>query len=534
MKQQLSDKDPIEIEKDIYWLGFADFEGGFSNNAYLIKAGKESILIDPGPGYPLYRDIFINKLQKVCNLDDIRYILVHHQDPDLCGIIPYIENDLNPNLLILAHSRTALFLPYYGIKKPISHLFDGDILILNNKRKLHCIHTPYIHFAGSTMTYDEETKSLFSSDVFAVLERNWDLFANKEYLSKAKLFLEFYVESKEAVIFTYEKLKRFEIRTIFPQHGGIIKNELVKEFLELLPDLEPGKLIRTKLNLESNILEENDNLYEDIKNFFESLTNKYYKFESLENAIEILSKQNTSQLIQFLDYLKELEEKLGITILKSKEKIHNYNSLKERSYSGIIIFNNVWNRLQNKNQNLSTQKLIILFFDIRNFTKWSENQSSQEIFKILNQELEIVSSIIQEYNGRINKLLGDGILAYFTIDRLENSYYAAVKIHNQIYKKNLLPAGISLEWGIVSLGNIGIKEKFDFTILGSAVNRASRLNDIAKKGEIIMGKNLFNNLNSTIKKKIQNNPYFKEGEYQAKKGEVPIPYIQFKVIRYKN
>ncbi len=384
------------------------------------------------------------------------------------------------------------------------------------------------------MTYDEETKSLFSSDVFAVLERNWDLFANNEYLSKAKLFLESYIESKEAVIFTYEKLKKLEIHTIFPQHGGIIKKELVKDFIELLPDLEPGKLIRTKFNLESTILEENDNLYKDIKNFFESLTNKEYNFISLENAIKILSKQNTSQLVQFLDYIKELEEKLGITILRSKEIIHNYNSLKERSYSGITIFNNVWNRLQNKNQNLSTQKLIILFFDIRNFTKWAENKSSQEIFNILNQELELVSSIIQEYNGRINKLLGDGILAYFTIDRLENSYYAAVKIHNQIYKKNLLPAGISLDWGVVSMGNIGIKEKFDFTILGSSVNRASRLNDITKKGEVVMGKDLYDNLNSTIKKKIQNNPYFKEGKYQAKKGEAPNPYIQFKVIHYKN
>ncbi len=58
MKQQLSDKDPIEIEKDIYWIGFADFEAGFSNNAYLIKARKESMLIDPGPGYPLY-EIFL-------------------------------------------------------------------------------------------------------------------------------------------------------------------------------------------------------------------------------------------------------------------------------------------------------------------------------------------------------------------------------------------------------------------------------------------------------------------------------------------
>jgi len=63
MSQRLDDTHGIEIEKGIFWIGFADYESGFSNNPYLLIDGEEAVLFDPGPGHPVFRDIIIRKIR---------------------------------------------------------------------------------------------------------------------------------------------------------------------------------------------------------------------------------------------------------------------------------------------------------------------------------------------------------------------------------------------------------------------------------------------------------------------------------------
>ena len=99
--KKLDDTTAIEIAKDIWWVGFADYEAGFSNNPYLLVDEDEAILFDPGPGHPLFRDLIMQKIEEVILPEKIRYIVAHHQDPDLCGLIPFIENILHPDLVIM-------------------------------------------------------------------------------------------------------------------------------------------------------------------------------------------------------------------------------------------------------------------------------------------------------------------------------------------------------------------------------------------------------------------------------------------------
>lgn len=528
--------EPIEIEKNIFWLGFPDFEAGFSNNPYLLYVKNESILFDPGPGYPLFKDILLEKIKKICKPEEIRYIIVHHQDPDLCGLIPLIENFLSPNLIIISHSRTSLFLPYYGIKKPIANVSDNDILILNNNRKIRFIFTPYVHFAGSMMTYDEETKTLFSSDVFAILDKNWKLYATKEDLPKAKLFLESYVEGKESILFTYKKLKNLEIKKILPQHGSIIQEDLVSQFIELLTKLEPGRLLRlskdTKNNLSNEVLQE-------IKNYLEEQIHSKVEADTVEEMCQIASQHSHTAIVNLIDFIINLENKYAIQILTSN-KIHNYESLRKRSFNSQELLNKIIMGFTKSNstitfkksKNAIKQNLVVMFFDIRKFTVWSQFKEPSQIFDMLNQELGIASEIIQKFNGRINKIMGDGILAYFTEDYLNDSVISSIKIQNLIYKNQLLPAGISLDYGEVIIGDIGLEEKIDYSLIGSTVNSASRLNEITEKGKISISLKAFEKLNDSLKNKILQNPHLVKDTFIAKKDEAPIEYLKFTVIKY--
>ena len=122
--EKLDDRKSINIIGDIWWVGFADYEAGFSNNPYLIVDQEETLLFDPGPGHPFFRDLIVQKIQEVTSLELIKYIVVHHQDPDLCGLIPYIEHLLHPEVVIICHPRTALFVPYYGTRKRIFPVGD--------------------------------------------------------------------------------------------------------------------------------------------------------------------------------------------------------------------------------------------------------------------------------------------------------------------------------------------------------------------------------------------------------------------------
>ena len=105
--ERIDDKHAFEIDKGLFWLGFADYEAGFSNNPYLLLDEDEAVLIDPGPGHPIFREIILQKIQELISPEIIKYIIVQHQDPDLCALIPLIENYLNTELVIITTPRTA-------------------------------------------------------------------------------------------------------------------------------------------------------------------------------------------------------------------------------------------------------------------------------------------------------------------------------------------------------------------------------------------------------------------------------------------
>ena len=231
----------IRGTNDIYWVGFADEKSGFSNNPYLIVDGEEAILIDPGSRLPQHYNTVKRKVESVIDLKKIKYLIVNHQDPDLCASLPLFAEIVNPDVKIIAQLRTSLFIPYYGVTTEIIPVDDGDTLTLSSGRTLTFLTTPYVHFAGAMVVHDDKTKTLFSSDIFGAFSINWTLYAdeNEYYVEAFKAFTEPYIGCKDPLLSALEKVSQFPIDRICPQHGSVIDKDIGK-YIEVAKNLEVG------------------------------------------------------------------------------------------------------------------------------------------------------------------------------------------------------------------------------------------------------------------------------------------------------
>ena len=148
------------------------------------------------------------------------------------------------------------------------------------------------------------------------------------------------------------------------------------------------------------------------------------------------------------------------------------------------------------------QKIIILFCDIREFTTISEKMSPNELVQFLNSYFTLFNSIIIEKGGVIDKLIGDCIMARFDSHLEKEAVETALLLQAHIKrfngerkKKRQKPIshGVGLSMGNVVVGNIGSVNKMDFTVIGDAVNLASRLESLTKfyGVEILITENLY-------------------------------------------
>jgi class 3 adenylate cyclase/glyoxylase-like metal-dependent hydrolase (beta-lactamase superfamily II) len=510
--KKLDDTNAIQVAEDIWWVGFADYEAGFSNNPYLLVDGDEAVLFDPGPGHPLFRDLILQKIEQVIAPEHIRYIVVHHQDPDLCGLIPLIENTLHPDLVIMAHPRTSLFIPYYGARTGILPIGDGDSLKLKSGRSLFFYHAPYLHFAGNMMSYDSKTASLFSSDIFAIFSRDWSLYADESYKELAKDFLENYIAAREPLLYAYEKIKSLTIERILPQHGGIITQD-VDAFLSLLQEANPGRLIEELRNRPSP--EQMSILQATGKEWLQSWLKKGVDTNSLEDLMKTAAQEGPSTISLLIDALSKKAIQLGVTNPLTYSQVHYWNNIWSSQTTQIL--DSIRRRFLSRQYGLrwgtdqELQKVLkqglqafkvnvaIMFVDIRGFTQWSAERSPDEIVEMLNRQHEIMARAIHGSGGRVNKILGDGILAYFPENKLHSCILAAEKIHHLIAESRLLPVGIGCDFGEVIMGDIGQEARLDYTLIGSVVNFASRLCSSADKGEIGVSQRMFSLLDAQLR-----------------------------------
>ena len=232
---------PHEIAKNIYSVGGHDQNEFLQCNPYLIIDGDEAVLIDPGS--VLDFEAVYRNVTRLVPIEKVKYVVLHHQDPDLCASVPLFEK-MGAKFQIVTHWRSQTLIKYYGVTSPYYIVNKNKFrLQLNSGRVLDFIQTPYLHFPGAIATYDRETKTLFSSDLFGAFSSKWSLEADESYMERMKAFHEHYMPSNEIIRPVMEIFQGMAIDLIAPQHGSLIRNE-IKKYIIALKELDCGSLIR--------------------------------------------------------------------------------------------------------------------------------------------------------------------------------------------------------------------------------------------------------------------------------------------------
>ncbi len=138
--------------------------------------------------------------------------------------------------------------------------------------------------------------------------------------------------------------------------------------------------------------------------------------------------------------------------------------------------------------------LALLFSDIRGFTTISEQMQPNEVVESLNAYFELMVDIIMNHHGVVDKYMGDAIMAFYgapertryeASEAVQSAFQMleALKDFNIWQTRKSRPEfriGIGINYGIVTVGNIGSEKKMDYTVIGDMVNLGSRLEGLTK------------------------------------------------------
>ncbi len=141
-------------------------------------------------------------------------------------------------------------------------------------------------------------------------------------------------------------------------------------------------------------------------------------------------------------------------------------------------------------------EITVLFSDIRGFTTISETTPPEKIVEMLNIHFSHMADIILKHNGTLDKYIGDAIMAFWGAPvKVENHAELAVRagqemlreldqVNRELKEKGLdmeVRIGIGINTGVATIGNIGSQKKLNYTVVGDAVNLASRLETVTKE-----------------------------------------------------
>lgn len=179
------------------------------------------------------------------------------------------------------------------------------------------------------------------------------------------------------------------------------------------------------------------------------------------------------------------------------------------------------------------REISALFVDIRGFTPLSEKVQPEEVVGILNEYLTLCALSIFEYEGTLDKFIGDATMALFNapLDLEAHAFKAvqaawamkqgAIPLQKKLEEKfgRFIQFGIGINTGEAVVGNIGAAFRMDYTAIGDTVNTAARLESNAKPGQILMSQSTYERVKDRVDATYM-------GEYTVKGKTMGIPVYQ--------
>jgi class 3 adenylate cyclase len=208
--------------------------------------------------------------------------------------------------------------------------------------------------------------------------------------------------------------------------------------------------------------------------------------------------------------LKKLNEDV-----RSKNEQLQALSNKLAKYLSHQVYKNIFEGKSDVKIESYRKKLTIFFSDIQGFTELTDRVESEVLTGALNKYLNEMSKIALDHGGTIDKYIGDAIMIFFgdpeTLGEKEDAI-ACVKMAIAMRKKltemrrewdvlgvtTPLSVRMGINTGFCTVGNFGSEERLDYTIVGGAVNLASRLESAADSDEILISEETFSLIKDVI------------------------------------
>ena len=264
-----------------------------------------------------------------------------------------------------------------------------------------------------------------------------------------------------------------------------------------MPEMD-GLTLLSKLNEKHSLLKSVIvSAYGDMENIRTAMNRGAFDFVTKPvdfNDLELTIEKTLRHVMQLKETLRAIKEN---NILKMYVDETVLNFMDTREYESSIMKN-------------ETVEASVAFIDICSFTAISENESPDDVVKLLNSYFDVMVKEIINQGGFVDKFIGDAIMAVFRGDfHLDRALDACLAVKNEIAKlpevddhvKFRPNVSIGVNSGELVSGNIGSAslKRLDYTVIGDVVNTAQRLQSAGAPGQLIINEKSYQKVKESFK-----------------------------------
>jgi flavorubredoxin len=217
-----------KIREGVFWMGAVDWDrrlfdsliplpDGTSYNAYLVRGSEKTVLFDTVD--PTMADVLMFQLESVPQID---YVVAHHAEQDHSGAIPHVLEKYGSAKVIATSKGKSMLVDLLRIpEERVVTVEDGETLSLGD-RTLEFIHTPWVHWPETMVTYLKEERVLFTCDFFGSHLATTDLYVAEEwrvYEAAKRYYAEIMMPFRKVIRKNLDKVEGRVIDLIAPSHG---------------------------------------------------------------------------------------------------------------------------------------------------------------------------------------------------------------------------------------------------------------------------------------------------------------------------
>ncbi|HUI91012.1 MAG TPA: FprA family A-type flavoprotein [Chitinivibrionales bacterium] len=243
-----------KIKENVFFGGAIDWDrrlfdsliplpDGTSYNAYLVKGSEKTVLIDTVD--PTKVDILMDQLKGIENLD---YVVAHHAEQDHSGAIPVVLAKYPAAKLITSPKGKPMIMDHLHVaENRIVTVNDGETLSLGDDA-LQFIHTPWVHWPETMVSYLKGKHILFTCDFFGSHLATTDLYATDEarvYESAKRYYAEIMMPFRHTIKNNIAKLEGLSIEIIAPSHGPLYNKPafIVEAYKDWISDTPKNSVV---------------------------------------------------------------------------------------------------------------------------------------------------------------------------------------------------------------------------------------------------------------------------------------------------